>query len=519
MTQLCDRAAVAVVLTLVAAIGSAAAQDLRLPNAAERQDWTEVRALLKDKKVDPRGRQGDGATALHWAVHRGNLEIVDLLIGAGADVNAANAHGVTPLALAAENAQPTMVARLLKAGANPNAALPVQGESILMTAALAGNLEVVTMLLDRGAQVDARTARSGQTALMWAVSENHVAVTRLLIERGADVRARSATGFTPMLFAAQQGNVEIGRMLLAAGAAVNADDGGPAPLLIAINSARVPFSLFLLEQGANPNAASRDGETALHAAISIGGRKIGFDPDAAVREPSDKGKLIAALLARGADANARARRVPLRFNAGQGSDPSSRSADNFGVARSRQGATPFWVAAENADVEVMRMLLDAGADPTARTDDQTTALMIAAGLGHGGDRYERFWSGARAAESVKFLVEHGADVNARNESGFTALHGTAFVGADEAAEYLVQRGAQVNAQDFLGRTAFRIAEGHKGGGMSFVSRPATAALLAKLGADTALGPHFNETERELAAGAVGVAGTAPNPPIGPSTSR
>jgi hypothetical protein len=154
----------------------------------------------------------------------------------------------------------------------------------------------------------------------------------------------------------------------------------------------------------------------------------------------------------------------------------------------------------------MRLLLEAGADPSLTTDDNTTPLMAAAGLGHGGDRYERFWSAARAFEAVKLLVDHGADVNAKNEAQFTALHGTAFVGADAAAEYLVQHGANPNAQDFIKRTAYRIAQGHKGGGMSFVSRPSTVAVLARLGADATLGPDFNDTERELAKGAQGVQG-------------
>ena len=494
---------VAIVLALIVAAGSASERDLRLVQAAERQDWTAVKSLLQ-AKVDPRTPQSDGATALHWAAHWNNLEVVNLLLRAGADVNAPNDHGVTPLALAAENAHPTIVAGLLEGGANPNAVLPVQGETVLMTAAMSGSAEIVTMLLDRKADVNARTKKSGQTALMWAVSQNHRDVVARLIERGADVRARSATGFTPMLFAAQQGNVEIARMLMAAGVGVNADSDGPAPLLIAINSAQVPFALFLLEQGANPNVSMRGGETALHAAASIGGRRIGYDPDAVLREPPDKGKLIRALLDKGADRNARATRVRLRFNAGEGTGMGSKDADNFGVGRSRSGATPFYAAAENADVATMAMLLEAGANPALSTDDKTTPLMAAAGLGHGGDRYERFWSADRALEAVKVLVERGgADVNAQNEAGFTALHGTAFVGADAAAEYLVSRGANLNAQDFLGRTPFRIAEGHKGGGMSFVSRPSTVALLAKLGANTSLGPHFNDTERELAALAAG----------------
>jgi hypothetical protein len=256
--------------------------------------------------------------------------------------------------------------------------------------------------------------------------------------------------------------------------------------------------LFLLREGANPDVASRDGETALHAAISIGGRRIGYDPDATVKEPADKPALIKALLARGANPNARALRATLRSITGAGSSADTRAADNFGVARQRRGATPFFVAAENADVAIMRLLLDGGADPSLTTDDRTTPLMAAAGLGHGGDRYERFWSAGRALDAVTFLVDRGADVNAANEAGFTALHGTAFVGADAAAEYLARHGANLNAQDFIKRTAYRIAEGHKGGGMSFVSRPSTVALLSRLGADTSLGPHFNETERELA---------------------
>jgi uncharacterized protein len=486
-----------VLALLVAARLGAADRDQRLVNAAQRQDWQTVRTLVT-AKVDVNTPQGDGATALHWAAHADNLQMVDLLLRAGADPTAANAHGVTPLWLACENASVAVVERLVQAGANPNATLPVQGETVLMTAALSGNVAIVKTLLDHRANVNAAAAISRQSALMWAVSQGHDDVARLLIERGADVRARSRGGFTPMLFAAQQGDIDAARMLIAAGVGVNQEGQDQAPLMIAINSGQVPFALFLLERGADANVSTRDGETALHAAISIGGRRTGFDPDGVVTEPNDKLNLIKMLLGHGADPNRRALRVSLRSETAAGIGSSSRDADNFGVARSRRGATPFWVAAENADTTLMRALIDGGADPTSTTDDKTTALMVAAGLGHGGDRYERFWSAARALEAVTFLVEHGADVNATSEAGFTALHGTAFVGADLAAEYLVQHGANPNAQDFLNRTPYRIAEGHKGGGMSFVSRPSTAALLAKLGANTSLGPHFNDTERELA---------------------
>ena len=466
---------------MVVATGlDAADRDLRLVNAAERQDWQTVQTLLKTK-INVNAAQADGATALHWAAHSDNLDMVDQLLRAGADVNAVNDHGVTPLSLACENRNAAVAERLVKAGANVNATLPAQGETVLMAASLSGQVDIVRMLLDHGADINAKTVRTGQTALMWATSENHDNVVRLLIERGADVRARSKGGFTPMLFAAQQGNIGIARTLMSAGVGVNADGQGTAPVMTAIHSGRVPFALFLLEQGADARVATRDGETALHSAISIGGRQIGFDPDATVREPPNKLELIKALLARGADPNARASRVTLRSITGAGSGLGPDDADNFGVGRTRRGATPFWVAAENADTSILRALLEAGADPKLVTEDNTTPLMVAAGLGHGGDRYEKFWSSARALEAVKFLVENGADVNAANKVGFTALHGTAFVGADAAAEYLKQHGANLNAQDFIKRTPYRIAQGHKGGGMSFVSRPNTGGVVRETG--------------------------------------
>lgn len=476
-------------------------QDTPLADAAERQDWHTVNKLL-DANVDANGTQADGATALQWAAHWDNLEAVDQLLRAGADVDAANDLGVTPMALACENGSAAVAERLLTADADASATLPVQGESVLMTAALTGNVDVVQLLLDNGADVNARTITSGQTALMWAISESHVETVRLLIDHGADALARSSGGFTPMLFAARQGSLASAELLMAAGAGVEAVGEDQVPLVVAIERARVPFARFLLEHGADPNVMMRNGDTPLTAALGIGGRQRGYDADAVVREPPDKLDLIRDLIASGADPNGQ-RGVPLPgsrvFSAdGQASgvDRGPTDPDNFGVARSWTGATPFWVAAHKADVTLMRLLIDAGADPSLTTADGTTSLMVAAGLGHAGDRYERFWSFASALEAVTLLVEQGADVNATNEAGFTALHGAAFVGADTVTQYLVEHGTDLNAQDFADRTPYRIAQGHKGGGMSFVSRPSTAALLASLGADRVLGPDFNQTERE-----------------------
>ena len=488
-------------VALLAAAAPAASDDPPLVAAAEHQDWPSVHALLA-AGADVNAAQADGATALHWAAHWDDPAAVETLLQAGADVDAANDHGVTPLLLAAENGSAPVAGRLIEAGADASATLPADGETVLMRAAHTGRAAIVKMLLERGAEPHARTVRSGQTALMWAIAEDHAEAARVLVEHGADVRARSRGHYTPLLFAARQGNVALAAMLLDAGVPVDRDGPGPAPLVVAIEHGRVPFARFLLERGADADIVMRNGSTPLAAAFAIGGRQLGYDPDAVVHEPPDKLDLVRDLLASGADPNRRrdvpeaGARVYSPDGQASGFDRGPTDPDNFGVARSWIGASPFWVAAHKADVALLALLLDAGADPTVAADDGTTPLMVAAGLGHAGDRYEKFWSSAAAREAVEFLVELGADVNAANEAGFTALHGAAFVGAEAAAEHLVAHGADANAQDFAGRTPYRIAQGHKGGGMSFVSRPGTVELLARLGADTALGPHFNDTERE-----------------------
>ena len=136
----------------------------------------------------------DGTTALHWAAHFDNLAAADLLIKAGANVQAANRYGATPLWLACINGSAPMVERLLGAGADPNTTM-AEGDTALMTAARTGNVGVVKALLLRGADVNARENWKGQTALMWAAAGNNAAAVEALIEGGADVQAR--TKYTP----------------------------------------------------------------------------------------------------------------------------------------------------------------------------------------------------------------------------------------------------------------------------------------------------------------------------------
>lgn len=467
--------AVACVLPLVMLLVprlAAGAGDTRLVDAVKRRDTAAARALLA-QRVDVNATLGDGATALHWAAQWGELDLAALLIRAGARVNVADDYGVTPLWLAAENGDAAMAEALLERGADPNVALPT-GEVPLMMAARAGKPEVARILIDRGARVDARETTRGQTALMWAAAEGHVAVTRLLLERGADLRARSTAGYAPLLFAARQGDVETTRVLLAAGADVNeAAADGTTALLIALIRRRLDYARFLLDRGADPNKGS--GYAPLHWTAGEWGGEVSVpvaqDSEWAafggLRGP-EKLEMIANLLAHGADPNAKVTGNIRRFGGGGGN------------AGSLVGATPFLLAAMAGDVGVMRRLLEAGADPRAVTGSGTTALMLAAGLAHAPGVTPI--AEASALEAVKLALELGHDVNTANAAGETALHASAFWGADSVAQLLIDKGANVNAKNKKSWTPLVIAEGiYQGGGVKYF--PSTAELLRKHGAD------------------------------------
>jgi ankyrin repeat protein len=450
-------------------LASPATSSDRLVEAVEHRDWAAVSALLK-QQVDVNTPQADGATALHWAAHWDHLETADQLVRAGASVNVANDHGVTPLALACLNGSAAMAERLLRAGANANAA-DATGETVLMTAARTGNAAVVKALVAHRANVNAKKAPTGQTALMWAVSQKHPEVVRVLIEHGADVHARSQGGFTPLLFAAREGTLESARLLLEAGVNVNeAAPNGTSPLTLAIVSMQKPLAMstFLLEKGADANG-TLGGYAALHAAVA-----------------SRDLELVQLLLAHGADPNARLGRMPPGAFRGGGDGNS---------AVTLKGATPFVLAAAYLSPAMMRVLAASGADPVLATEDGTTPLMVAAGLGQSDSGSS--WKETSALEAVKFLVQLGADVTAVSRAGNTPLHGAAYVGADSVVQFLVEQGAGLDVQDKRGQTPFRVAQGHRGVGATFIERKATAELLRKLGANTSLGidPHILFRER------------------------
>ena len=478
--------------------------------AARTADWAAVRALV-EQGADVTTPQGDGTTALHWAGYWDEDDMAALLLDAGADANATTDLGVTPLWTACENGSAQMTRILLEVGADPNAAL-LSGETLLMTATHSGSAAVIEQLLAAGADVNTAEQGRGQTALMWAVAQRHPDVVEALLAHQPDVHARSDVrtevvktspepwnpdyiidllqgGYTPLLFAARVGALDSARLLVAAGADVNdTAPYGTSATVVAAHSGHGELAAFLLEQGADPNAAGA-GYTALHAAIL-----------------HKDDHLVAALLVRGADPN-----VPVVR-----STPVRRDSVDYYLHPSYVGATPFWLAARFSAPAIMRLLAEHGADPLvahrpvywdgqlAESDDRaevregdTTAVMAAAGLGGRAplfavDRLNRIAESApvrstrrepdpveREAvtlEAVRVAAELGVDVNTANAVGETALHAVAARGYDTVIAYLVEQGARLDLTNQDNQTPLDVARARR-------ADDSTIALLQRLGAN------------------------------------
>ena len=449
--------------------GTANGSDAPLVEAARTGDLPGLMRMLGNTDVDQASI--DGTTALHWAVHRNDDTMVDRILDAGATPTLRNRYGIPPLNLAAVNGNPAVLKRLLAAGSDPDTSVP-GGETVLMTASRTGDPAAIAALLDAGADANAIND-AGQTALMWAAAANNAHAVAALVAGGAELAMRTEKGLDALLFAVRAGRVEATTALLDAGADIGATLAtGESALELALVNTHWDLADLLLDRGADPDQSDA-GYTALHrlavqraiirgvvqseeADIPIGALDITLD-------------LVARLVALGADVNARMAKDRLK----------EQRFVNMRDVLFRVGATPFLLAAKEADLELMAILLRAGADPTIATTDGTTPLMVAAGLYSDTGNLHRFrergWE-ADVLEAVEVCLENGNDVNAVNAIGDTALHGAAYRGGIDVARLLVRRGARLDAVDSRGLTPLSVATGvyYK---MGISAKPETAKFL------------------------------------------
>ena len=422
------------VLGMPLVAGTALAGDLA--NAAKQGDRNAVQSLLNGPaKQDVAG--AEGRAALTWAITRNDAEMADILLRAGADAKAVNEYGASALYAAAANSDPTITKKLLAAGADPNAALN-SGETPLMLAARDGRVATVHALLEGGANPNAKEKNGAQTALMWAIANRHSAVTKELVQYKADVNAVSKGGSTALMFAAR-GDTESARTLLDAGADPNLKipDWGGTALIIASTMGQADIVEALLNKGADVNYRDNNSFTALHAAV----RDSEYGEDQAQRVRAVTTAKV--LLAHGADANARLHQEK----------PTVRALNELQF----EGATPIFLAAEVNNLEVIKVLVAAGGDPNIPTAYGTTALMVAAGAGTDVQRARSIEERGMAVETARYLLDHGADVNAVGEFGWTPLHNAAYQGLTDVIELLIDRGAKTETKDKLGQTPLSIS--------------------------------------------------------------
>lgn len=450
-----------------------------LVDAVKSKDQSAIHTLL-GKHVDVNAPQADGTTALHWAADQDDTETAKLLVRAGANAKVANLYGVTPLSLACTNGNADLIELLLKAGADPNTLLP-GGETVLMTASRSGNVAAVKALLSRGADVHRKDTRRGQTALMWAAAEGHADVVEALIQSGADFHVRLESGYTPFLFAVREGHANVVRALLKAGEDVNATiqasqsrsklasgAGFPKPgtsaLILAVINGHFELAATLLDAGADPNAIG-PGYTALHAVTWV--RK----PGGGDNDPAPQGsgsmtslEFVKKLASRDANLNARMTK-PVKAGL---------------TSLNTLGATPFLLAARTGDAELMRTLASLGANPLLPNADNSSPLIVAAGLGTRSPG-EDAGTESEVVEAVQVALELGNNIDAIDNNGETAMHGAAYKNLPAVVDLLAAKGAKIeiwNRKNKEGWTPLTIAEGYRFG--NFKPSPDTIAAFHRV---------------------------------------
>jgi ankyrin repeat protein len=489
---------------LLVATGGFAAGSSDVADAAMRGDNAAVRTLIT-QGADVNARQGDGSTALHWAVYKGNMAMVEALIAAGADVKAATREGATPLSLASVNGDAAALAALLKAGADPNQPLR-QGKTALMEASRSGNVEAIRVLLDRGANLNVKESLRGTTALMWAASEGHAAAVQLLIQRGADFKARSAPGPRSTRGGGAGGKAGDPRKAIAAlAAAIAATQAGADQSVLSEAAAA-----SLRGGSATPVTSTSASANAANAAATLAALDNDQDDAPARGGANDGGELtplvyavkandlesVKVLLAAGADVNQvtgygwspllvatqnRFYRLGA-FLLERGADPN---------LTNRGGWTPLYLATDNRNIEggdypvrksdmdhleFIKLLLDKGANVNARMRDNTDTRTVFTGQWLDENGATAFFRASQSGDVVlmKLLLAYGADPHMSTVLGVTPLQVASGIGwvegityewsreqTLEAVKLLLELGLDPNSQAATGRTSLHGA-GTKG---------------------------------------------------------
>ena len=454
-----------------AAIAAAAAIALGLPGSAALAGET-PQVLLK-----PAEQKGpDGSTPLQWAIYRGDAAEVKRLLKAGANPGEANIYGASPMQMAAEAADAAIIRLLLDAGADvdsPNA----DGETALMLVARTGDVDAAKLLLKHGAKVDAREHFGDQTALMWASARRHPQMMELLVAHGADVNARSVWrnwerhitaegrakrtntgGLTPLMYAARENCAACVDVLLKHHVDVDKPDpDGVAPVTIAIMNDNWDIAKRLIDAGADVNQWDMYGQAPLYAAITAGVDSTGNRAGASLDAPNKTSgrEIVRLLLDKGANPN-----MQLFYRPGSGGRGGAR------------GTTPLMAAAGDDDVDLVKLLLAHGADAKLYQSDNQTPIMAALGArafagGAGGFPpavAAPGGGGERTLEVLKLLHDAGTDINVMaiqhhmlRTRGGSALHYAVRAGSKAAIQQLIAWGADLNARDLDGLTALDYA--------------------------------------------------------------
>ena len=489
------------VVLIAAGLAAGATPSPTLADLAEHGNSAGVLALVK-KGVDVNQPQADGATALHWAAHHNDVALAKRLLASGAKPNTTNDYGVTPLFLAAINGSVEMLDTLLTGGANANATRPA-GETVLMSAVRSGSTAAVARLLKGGANPNAAQLSKGQSALHWAVAEGHVEIARTLIEAGAHITLRSTAEYTPLMYAARQGSVDMARLLLDKGDDLEAAaKDGSTPLLIATVKGHTALSTYLLERGAR---ADGDLKAAGYSPLMWAAATFepipmtykGIDADgewgtfAGIPDRAAKLALINLLIAKGANVNATSTRMLPEMNPQNGA----------GNRPPHMGATPYLIAAQSADAEVMQLLKSKGADPLLTAKDGQTALMAVC---DGILENVTLVTEEKRLAAAQTALDHGVKLEAENARGYRAMHVAARAGFHEIIKFMLAKGADLNpvSQPFKGfglgryflegQSPLGLVEGTVDG--IFYERPDTAVFLRTLGAKSIgkFSPHDYE---------------------------